>query len=144
MCPTGTPTVLSTDRYPAPSCRSPDIFIQEKIDEFARGDYGKPSSSNLGRNRRACSNDNLALVPPAARLLLRHRAGRAILLMAFCTPQAPHHIVQPRVPSRERRKCARVAAADVAAGALKENQVLTEPVGQLFDFQIAHEDTVHK
>jgi NAD(P)-dependent dehydrogenase (short-subunit alcohol dehydrogenase family) len=29
---------------------SPDAFIQEKIDEFARGDYGKPSSSNLQRN----------------------------------------------------------------------------------------------
>jgi NAD(P)-dependent dehydrogenase (short-subunit alcohol dehydrogenase family) len=29
---------------------SPDAFIQEKIDEFARGDYGKPSSSNLRRN----------------------------------------------------------------------------------------------
>jgi hypothetical protein len=29
---------------------SPDAFIQEKIDEFARGDYGKPSSANLRRN----------------------------------------------------------------------------------------------
>jgi NAD(P)-dependent dehydrogenase (short-subunit alcohol dehydrogenase family) len=29
---------------------SPDAFIQEKIDEFDRGDYGKPSSSNLQRN----------------------------------------------------------------------------------------------
>jgi NAD(P)-dependent dehydrogenase (short-subunit alcohol dehydrogenase family) len=29
---------------------SPDAFIQEKIDEFARGDYGKPSSANLQRN----------------------------------------------------------------------------------------------
>jgi len=29
---------------------SPDAFIQEKIDEFARGEYGKPSSSNLQRN----------------------------------------------------------------------------------------------
>ena len=29
---------------------SPDAFIQEKIDEFARGDYGKPSSANLPRN----------------------------------------------------------------------------------------------
>jgi hypothetical protein len=29
---------------------SPDTFIQAKIDEFARGDYGKPSSSNLQRN----------------------------------------------------------------------------------------------
>ena len=29
---------------------SPDAFIQEKIDEFARGDYGKPSSSSLQRN----------------------------------------------------------------------------------------------
>jgi hypothetical protein len=29
---------------------SPDAFIQEKIDGFARGDYGKPSSANLQRN----------------------------------------------------------------------------------------------
>jgi hypothetical protein len=29
---------------------SPDAFIQGKIDEFARGDYGKPSSSNLQRS----------------------------------------------------------------------------------------------
>jgi NAD(P)-dependent dehydrogenase (short-subunit alcohol dehydrogenase family) len=29
---------------------SPDSFIQEKIDEFARGDYGKPSSANLTRS----------------------------------------------------------------------------------------------
>jgi NAD(P)-dependent dehydrogenase (short-subunit alcohol dehydrogenase family) len=29
---------------------SPDAFIQEKIDEFARGDYGKPSSANLPRS----------------------------------------------------------------------------------------------
>jgi NAD(P)-dependent dehydrogenase (short-subunit alcohol dehydrogenase family) len=26
---------------------SPDAFIKEKIDQFARGDYGKPSSANL-------------------------------------------------------------------------------------------------
>lgn len=64
--------------------------------------------------------------------------------MAFCTPQAPHHIVQSRVPSGERRECAGVAAADVAARALEENQVLAEFVGQLFDSQISHGDTVHK
>lgn len=29
--------------------RAPDAFIREKADEFARGDYGKPSSSNLRR-----------------------------------------------------------------------------------------------
>ena len=28
---------------------SPDSFIQEKIDEFARGDYGKPSASKIQR-----------------------------------------------------------------------------------------------
>jgi DNA-binding transcriptional MocR family regulator len=27
-----------------------DAFIQEKVDEFARGDYGRPSSANLQRN----------------------------------------------------------------------------------------------
>ena len=81
---------------------------------------------------------NLTFIAPAARFLLRHRASGAIFLMALRTSKAPHHIVQPRIPSRECRKCARAAAADVAAGTLEENQVLTEPVGQLFDFQIAH------
>jgi hypothetical protein len=64
--------------------------------------------------------------------------------MAFRTPQAPYDIVQPRIPPGERRKGAGIAAADVAAGALEDNQILTESVGQLFDFWIAHVDTVHK
>jgi hypothetical protein len=95
---------------------------------------GKPSCS-LQRNWAA---SRLALVPPAARLLLRHRASGAFLLMAFCTPQAPHDIVEPRIPSGERRKCAWVAAADMAAGALKENQVLAEFIRQPFDLQGSH------
>jgi hypothetical protein len=64
--------------------------------------------------------------------------------MTFAAPQAPHHIIEPRIPAGERRKRAGIAAADVAARAFQENQILTELVGQPLDFQISHAVTVHK
>jgi hypothetical protein len=52
--------------------------------------------------------------------------------------------MEVRIPTGEGRQCVGATSAGMPAHALKKNHVLPELVAQLRDFEVAHDDTVHK